>query len=217
MDDTAETDSEPWTAYEAFLDGGELVASGEPIQLFESWLEEATELEPNDPTSMSVATADAKGVPSLRMLLLKHVDERGFVFYTNMQSRKGVEMVDNPYAALCFHWKSLRRSVRVEGRVEQVSDEEADAYFASRDRGSQIGAWASDQSRPLGGRFDLEKRVAKYALKFNIGKVPRPPHWTGQRVVPIRIEFWTSRLSRLHDRVIYCRVEDGWRKLELYP
>ena len=170
-----------------------------PLKLFQDWLAEAHETEVNDPTAMTIASADADGVPSARMVLLKDADEQGFVFYTNTQSQKGRELDANPSAALVFHWKSLRRQVRVNGSVERVSDTEADVYFATRPRGSQIGAWASDQSQSLEGRFELEKRVAKFAAKFGLGAVPRPQYWTGYRIVPIRYEFWQDKQFRLHE------------------
>jgi len=189
----------------------------DPIELFRAWLAEAGESEPNDPTAMALATADAEGRPSLRMVLLKGVEAGGFVFYTNLESRKGEQLAANPQAALLFHWKSLRRQVRVEGAVSPVTPAEADAYFASRPRQSQIGAWASQQSRPLESRFALEKRVAYYGTKHAVGSVPRPPHWSGFRIEPRRIEFWQDGAFRLHDRVVYHRREGGWRTERLYP
>jgi len=191
--------------------------SSDPVELFRAWLAEASESEPNDPTAVALATADAEGRPSLRMVLLKGVEAEGFVFYTNLESRKGEQLAANPQAALLFHWKSLRRQVRVEGAVSPVTPAEAEAYFASRPRQSQIGAWASQQSRPLESRFALEKRVAFYAAKHAVGSVPRPPHWSGFRVAPRRIEFWQDGAFRLHDRLVYHRREDGWETERLYP
>ncbi len=189
----------------------------DPIALFKKWLAEAEKTEPNDPNAMALATVAEDGMPAVRMVLLKGLDDRGFVFYSNLESRKGRHLARTPKAALCFHWKSLRRQVKVQGPVVPVDDAEADAYFASRDRGSQIGAWASKQSQPLTGRFELEKRVAKYTAKFNIGKVPRPDFWSGFRIDPVRIEFWEDRPFRLHDRLVFHREDDGWRTEKLYP
>lgn len=191
----------------------------EPLTLFDDWLNEAEAKEVNDHNAMALATVDSDGMPSLRMVLLKGVDERGFVFYTNFESRKGEQLLAQPKAALLFHWKSLRRQVRVEGPVTRVTDAEADDYFASRPRQSQIGAWASRQSRPLESRFVLEKRVARLAAKYAIGTVPRPPHWSGFRVAPQRIEFWQDGAFRLHDRLVYHREDEGggWRTERLYP
>jgi pyridoxamine 5'-phosphate oxidase len=189
----------------------------DPIATFAAWLEEAEASEPRDPTAMAVATVGADGMPSNRMLLLKGVDARGFVFYTNFESRKGRQLLAHPKAALVFHWKSLGRQVRVEGEVTEVSAAEADAYFASRPRQARIGAWASDQSRVLEGRFELEKRVAEFGLKYAVGNIPRPPHWSGFRVAPRSIEFWQEGKFRLHHRLVYHRDGDGWRIERLYP
>jgi pyridoxamine 5'-phosphate oxidase len=189
----------------------------DPIELFKSWFAEATRSEPADPNAVALATADAEGRPSVRMVLLKDADAKGFVFYTNLESRKGLELRANPRAALCFHWKSLDRQVRVEGRIEAVADAEADGYFASRDRASQIGAWASSQSRPLESRFALERRLAEFTAKFHVGTVPRPPFWSGFRLVPEAIEFWQERPFRLHDRTVYHRDGPVWSVRKLYP
>jgi len=170
-----------------------------------------------DPNTMSVATVGTDGRPSNRIVLLKAFDERGFVFYTNYEGRKGSELLANPYCALCFHWPPMEIQIRIEGRAEPTSDAEADAYFASRGRASQLGAWASDQSRPMAQPGDLERRVADVAARFEGSSVPRPPHWSGFRVVPDRIEFWRNRASRLHDRNVYEREGDGWRVTALYP
>lgn len=189
----------------------------EPFQLFGDWLARARETEPNDANAMALATADAAGLPDCRMVLLKDFDARGFVFYSNAESAKGRQLAENPQAALLFHWKSLRRQVRARGRIEPVTAEEADSYFASRARDARIGAWASDQSRPLESRFALEKRIAEYGLKFGLGDIPRPPHWTGWRLVPEQIEFWRDRPFRLHDRLQFLRAGDGWSRTRLYP
>ena len=191
--------------------------SDEPVALFNKWLKLAEEKERVNPNAVAVATANADGKPSVRMLLLKGVDERGFVFYTNSESHKGEELAINPRASLCFYWKSMGREVRVDGPVEKISNEEADAYFESRTRGSQIGAWASKQSRPLESRFELEKRIAKYTAKFHIGKVPRPEFWEGYRVKHERVEFWAEKNFRLHNRFVYTRTDQGWQTERLYP
>jgi len=189
----------------------------DPHALFEDWMAEAIQSEPNDPTAMALATADASGRPSVRMVLLKGHDERGFVFYTNLDSRKGGELAANPNAALLFHWKSLRRQVRVEGPVEPVSAEEADAYFASRSRDSQLGAWASDQSRPLEHRSLFEQRFQEMSTRFQGAEVPRPARWSGFRVLPDLVEFWNDRAHRLHERRLFTRVEGGWSEGLLFP
>lgn len=191
----------------------------DPFELFGTWLKEAKEKEINDPNAMALSTADTTGLPDVRMVLLKDFDQQGFVFYTNLESYKGQQLAENPQAALCFHWKSLRRQVRVRGAIAAVSQEEADAYFASRARDSRIGAWASAQSRPLEDRFALEKNVASYALKFGIGEVPRPDFWSGFRLIPTRIEFWRDRPFRLHDRLEFMRTDATapWSTSKLYP
>ena len=193
------------------------VETGAPFERFGRWLAKAEEKEPNDPNAMALATATPGAAPSVRMVLLKEWDEAGFVFYTNFESRKADELTANDQAALLFHWKSLRRQVRIDGRVTPVDAATADAYFASRPRDAQIGAWASDQSRPLAGRFELEKRVAKYAAKHAVGPVPRPPHWSGFRLAPHAIEFWISHRFRLHKRELYERTDAGWTVQELFP
>ncbi len=201
------------------LISGDFTGVDEPMALFSSWYHEAVAHEPNDPNAMALATCDGDGMPNVRMVLLKDADTDGFVFYTNTQSQKGLELTEHPKAALVLHWKSLRRQVRVRGSVQRVSEEEADAYFASRPRLSQLGAWASQQSRPLEGRFALEAAVARVTAQYGIITVPRPPHWTGFRIVPIAIEFWHDRPFRLHDRVVFSRPDAAqpWEKTRLYP
>ena len=192
----------------------------DPIVLFQQWLAEAQALPREQlpaPTAFALATTAENGQPSIRMLLLKGVDNGGFVFYTNLESRKGRELAANRRAAMGFHWPALERQVRVEGRVTPVSDLDADAYFASRARGSQIGAWASRQSRPMERATDLDTRVAEYERKFEGQDVPRPPHWSGFRLDPSSIEFWTGRPNRLHERQVFVREGDGWRVQLLYP
>ena len=188
----------------------------EPLAPFGRWLDEAWKGEPNA-HAMTLATTAPDGWPSARVVLLKGFDERGFVFYTNLESRKSTELSANPYAALCFLWKSMNRQVRVEGPVERVADDEADAYFASRPRDSQIGAWASDQSRPLESRAELERRVAAFSQRYGEGTVPRPIYWSGFRVMPQRVEFWQERTFRLHDRLLFVREGEEWRRERLFP
>lgn len=188
-----------------------------PLPLFDSWFAEARQAEPNDPEAMAVATVGADGRPSVRMVLLKGHDERGFVFYTNYESRKAEQLMENSRAALLFHWKSLRRQVRIEGPVSKVSAAEGDAYFATRSRDSQLGAWASDQSRPLDSRATFEARYQAITERFQGADVPRPPHWSGFRVAPERIEFWQDRAHRLHERRLFTRDGDGWTEGLLYP
>lgn len=190
-----------------------------PFALFDEWMAEAVAKEPDVPDAMALATADKDGLPDVRMVLLKEVTPAGFVFYTNTESDKGEELAENAQAALCFHWKSLKRQVRVRGAVTPVTSEEADAYFASRPKDSQIGAWASRQSRPLEGRFELEKEVARYAAKYALTSVPRPSHWSGFRINPIRIEFWRDRPFRLHDRLVFTRENSAapWHQAHLFP
>lgn len=200
-------------------DDAALFAEAEPFALFERWFKEAAAKEPSDPNGMALATADADGFPDVRMVLMKGFDAAGFVFYTNAESAKGRQLAENPRAALCFHWKSLRRQVRVRGLIEAVSDQDGDAYFNTRDRGAQLGAWASEQSRPMPDRLALEKRIAAFALKFGVGTPPRPPHWRGYRLAPLTFEFWRDRPFRLHDRLVFTRERAGasWNKSRLYP
>ncbi len=202
----------------------DFLAAEEPFGLFASWFDAARAHEINDAEAMAVASADESGMPNVRMVLLKALDpaehpQRGFVFYTNFESAKGAELLTSQKAALLFHWKSLRRQVRVRGMVSTTTEAEADAYFASRPRGSRLGAWASAQSRPMSGRYDLEKAVAGVGLKYNIGHIPRPPHWSGFRVTPLEIEFWHDRPFRLHDRVVFRREAPDleWQRAWLYP
>lgn len=192
-------------------------ASKDPIDLFTEWLNEARQCGLREPTAMCLSTCGAGGTPSSRMVLLKGVDEHGFVFYTNLGSRKARELDANPHAALCFYWMPIGKQVRVQGIAERVSDAEADAYFATRDRRSQIGAYASKQSHPLESMLELERRVAKYALQFGVGKIPRPSFWSGYRVVPTEIEFWLEKPFRLHERLVYRRDGDTWTTMRLFP
>ncbi len=191
--------------------------SNEPFDLFAAWLKDAESSELNDPTALSLATVDADGMPNVRMVLLKGYEDGGFTIYTNFESQKGRELLAARKAAMCFHWKSLRRQIRVRGHVSVVSDADADDYFASRPRGSRIGAWASKQSRPLESRFALEKAVAEYTAKYPVGDIPRPDYWSGFRLEPMSIEFWHDRKFRLHDRIVFARQGDGWKKTRLYP
>ncbi|MCX7297972.1 MAG: pyridoxamine 5'-phosphate oxidase [Hyphomicrobiales bacterium] len=213
MSDTPPIERTTW------LTSGDFTEADEPMRLFAAWLSDATAAEPRDPTAMTLATVDESGLPNARMVLLKGADAQGFVFYTNVDSQKGQELATAAKAALVFHWKSLNRQVRVRGHVERVTVEEADAYFASRPKQAQIGAWASQQSRPLESRLAFEKAVAINAAKYAIGSVPRPPYWSGFRIVPAQIEFWHDRPFRLHDRIVFKRAAAGepWSKTRLYP
>ena len=201
------------------LTSGDFTEADEPLRLFAAWFEDAKKAEPNDPDAMALATVDADGLPNVRMVLLKGFDERGFVFYSNEGSQKGRELAVHAKAGLAFHWKSLRRQVRLRGTVAPVTAAEADAYFASRPRSSQIGAWASKQSSPLESRLAFEKAIAMTAARFAIGAVPRPPFWIGYRVSATVMEFWHDRPFRLHDRIAFRRGETGapWVKTRLYP
>jgi pyridoxamine 5'-phosphate oxidase len=213
MSDTTPIEHPSW------LTSGDFTQADEPLQLFAAWLKEATASEPRDPTAMTLATVDGDGMPDARMVLLKGADANGFVFFTNTESQKGRELNAQPKAALVFHWKSLNRQVRVRGRVEKVTASEADDYFATRPKQAQIGAWASKQSSPLESRLAFEKAIAIYATKYAIGAVPRPPQWSGYRIVPLVIEFWHDRPFRLHDRIEFRRPQPGaaWTKTRLYP
>jgi pyridoxamine 5'-phosphate oxidase len=212
------TDAPP-IEHPGWLTGGDFTEADEPWRLFAAWFAEAKRAEPNNPDAMALATVDAGGSPNVRMVLHKGFDERGFVFYTNVGSVKGLELANAPRAALAFYWKSLQRQIRIRGTVEPVSGPEADAYFATRSRMAQIGAWASKQSTALEGRLAFEKEVARYTAKYAIGTVPRPEHWSGYRVTALEIEFWQERPFRLHDRIAFTRPgpTDSWRKTRLYP
>lgn len=193
------------------------MSTTDPFAQFDAWFQAAVAAEPTLPEAMTLATVSADGRPSTRMVLLKGHDSRGFVFYTNFNSTKGQELLGNPHASLCFHWKTLRRQIRIDGPAMPVSDGEADAYFASRPRGSQIGAWASEQSEPVESRAILEARVQQFQAEYDGRDVPRPPHWSGFRLVPTRIEFWTDQRDRLHDRQVFDRDGEGWRETRLQP
>ncbi len=212
-------DSPSDEAYAVDEDQGEVLTLADPIAQFSEWLALAGRTEPNDPNAMALATADAAGMPDVRMVLLKDIDAAGLTFYTNTMSAKGGQLAANPQAAICFHWKTIRRQVRFRGPVAPVSAEEADAYFRTRSRGSRIGAWASDQSRPMEGRFALEKKVAATTAEFGLKEIPRPPHWSGYRLTPLQVEFWVNRPFRLHDRLVFRREDASqpWRTEKLFP
>ncbi|MHA7871004.1 MAG: pyridoxamine 5'-phosphate oxidase [Hyphococcus sp.] len=218
-DDTLIPPSPSEEAYAVDEDQGDVFTKEDPLALFAEWLALARKKEPNDPNAMALATVDADGLPDLRMVLLKDIDAAGLTFYTNTESAKGRQLAANPKAAVCFHWKSIRRQVRFRGGVKPVSAEEADAYFKTRARGARIGAWASAQSRPLESRFALEKQVAAKAAQFGVSEIARPPHWSGYRIVPTQIEFWVNRPFRLHDRLVFKRADEntGWTTEKLYP
>jgi pyridoxamine 5'-phosphate oxidase len=201
------------------IDDGGIGLREDPFALFDAWMEDAKKAEPAEPNAMAVASVDAQGHPNVRMVLLKEANANGFVFFTNYESAKGTEYLTNPFAALCFHWKSVAKQVRVRGPIAKVSEAESDAYFATRAKDSQIGAWASPQSRPMEGRFAFEKQVAKYAAKYALTKAPRPSYWGGFRVTPLEIEFWRNRPFRLHDRLVYRRDTPAapWRTERLFP
>ena len=204
---------------EKVLTSRDISEVNDPLSVFAQWLKDAEVSEPNDPNAAALASVDSEGLPNVRMILLKGFDERGFVFYTNFESQKGEEILQQKKAAMCFHWKSLRRQVRIRGDIEVVSNQEADEYYNSRARGSRIGAWASKQSRPLESRFALEKEVAKFTAKYALGEVPRPPHWSGIRIIPTYIELWKDGAFRLHDRIVFRRASSNeeWTKTRFYP
>lgn len=204
-------------AYRVDEDQGEVFTKDDPLALFEAWFAVARSKEPNDPNAMALATVDPDGLPDIRMVLLKDYDADGLTFFSSLESAKGRQIADNPKAALLFHWKSLRRQVRFRGGVVRVSDAEADAYFATRARGARLGAWASKQSQPMEGRFALERAVAAETLRFGVSEIPRPPHWTGFRLVPRSVEFWVNRPFRLHDRLLFTRTGQGWATTRLFP
>jgi pyridoxamine 5'-phosphate oxidase len=210
---------QPQNSYDETQKTPDFTGEDEPHRLFAAWMKDAEAKEPNDPNAMTLATVDETGMPNARMVLMKDFGPGGFTFFTNFDSTKGRELLATGKAAVCFHWKSLRRQIRARGPVAPVADSEADAYFASRARGSRIGAWASQQSRPLESRFALEKAVARYTAQYAIGEVPRPGYWSGFRLTPLEIEFWHDRPFRLHDRILFRRADPGqpWDKVRLYP